>query len=157
MKQLYAGICTLALLSLVSPLRPIQAQTAPVAAKTSGPFSYDIAQEVTLNGAVSTVLTKASPGMIPGSHLLLATLSGTVDISLGTFGLRGKGALSVTAGQQVEVSGVMKTLTNKQVFLARIVKVGNQVYPIRNEYGIPISPQARERAGKKTAQNGETL
>jgi len=92
--------------------------------------------------------------MIWGSHLLLATTSGPVDASLGTFGLRGKGAVSVAAGQQVEVTGVMKTIKDKQVFLVRTVKAGGQVYTIRNEHGFPVSPQARERASRKTAGEG---
>ncbi len=157
MKNLLAAICALALLSLVSPLQPVQAQTAGVVTRSAGPYGYDITNEVTLNGRVSSVLTSPSPGMVMGSHLLLATLSGSVDISLGMFGLRGKGALSVTVGQQVEVTGVMKTIKDKQVFLARAVRVGNQIYAIRNGHGIPVSPQARERAGQKIAQSGETL
>jgi hypothetical protein len=158
MKRLFAGLCGLALLFLLFPLALVQAQSLAVATKTTGPFGYDIAQEVTLNGTVSSLLTKPSPGMFPGSHLLLATLSGPVDISLGMFGLRGKGALSVEAGQQVQVSGVMKTLGGKQVFLARIVTVGShQVYAIRNEHGVPVSPQARERALKRAPQKGGTL
>ena len=153
MKRLCAGLCVLALLSLLSLLPPVLAQTAE---RTAGPFGYDVSKEVTLGGTVSSVLMKPSPGMIMGSHLLLATPSGPVDASLGTFGLRGKGALSVATGQQVEVTGVMKTLKDKQVFLVRTVKVGGQVYMIRSEHGFPVSPQARERAGK-TAQKGESL
>jgi hypothetical protein len=154
MKRLYAGLFLLALLSSFSLLPPVLAQTAERAA---GPFSYDVSKEVTLNGSVLGVLTKPSPGMIMGSHLLLATPSGPVDASLGMFGLLGKGALSVAPGQQVEVTGVMKTLKDKQVFLTRTVKVGGQVYTIRNEHGFPVPPQARERANGKTAQKGESL
>ena len=93
-----------------------------------------------------------------GSHLLFATSAGQVDASLGRFGLRGKGALSVVAGQQVEVTGVMKTIKSKQVFLARTVNVGGQVYTIRNAHGVPrvrrthVSlPSGRQR------QKGEAL
>lgn len=118
---------------------------------------YDKAQEVTLKATVSSVLIRPEPGMIVGSHLLLVTPSGSVDASLGRFGLQGKGALSVTAGEQVEVTGVMKTLKNKQVFLARTVKVGGQVFTMRNEHGIQVSPQSRERAGQKAAQHGREL
>jgi hypothetical protein len=154
MKRLFAAALTLLSISLL-PL--VQAQTAAVGTRTAGPFSYDVSQEVTLNGTVSSVLTKPSAGMIMGSHLLLATPSGPVDASLGRFGLQGKGAVSVAAGQQVEVTGVMKTLKDKQVFLVRTVKVGGEVYTIRNEHGFPVSPQARERASGKTTQRGETL
>jgi hypothetical protein len=157
MKQLFAGIFALALLPLVSPLLPAQAQTTAAATRTAGPFSYDISKEVTLNGTVLSVLANPSQGMVGGAHLLLATPFGPVDIGLGIFGLRGKGALSVAPGQQIEVTGVMKTLKENQVFLARLVKAGNRIYAIRNEHGIAVSPQARERASHKAAQTGETL
>jgi len=118
----------------------------------SSPY-YDVGQEVTLSGTVSAVLIKPAPGMIMGSHLLLATVSGRVDASLGRWGLVGNGALWVTPGQQVEVTGVMKTFKDKQVLMARSVKVGDKVYWVRNEHGIPVSPQSRQR----TAQKEESL
>jgi hypothetical protein len=151
MKRLFAGLYALALISLISLQLPVQAQTAE---RSVGPLSYDASKEVTLNGTVLSVLAKPSPGMVMGSHLLLATPSGPVDTSLGRFGLMGKGALSVAPGQQVEVTGVMKTVKDKQVFLARTVKVGGEVYTIRNEHGFPVSPQVRERANRKTAGEG---
>lgn len=153
MKRLFAGLCVLALLFLISPQPLAQAQTAAETG-TAGPFSYDVSQEVTLSGTVSGVLAKPAAGMIWGSHLLLATPSGPVDASLGRFGLLGKGAVSVAAGQQIELTGVMKTISGKQVFLARTVKAAGQVYTIRNEHGFPVSPQARERASRKTAGEG---
>lgn len=157
MKRLQGRNRALALLSLALASLPIQAQTTPASTRSAGPYTYDIAQEVTLSGTVSTVLTKPSRGMIAGSHLLLTTASGPVDVSLGAFGLKGDGALSVAAGQQVLVTGVIKILKNQQVFVARTVKVGEEVYAIRNRHGIPVSPQARQRAIGNAAQNGETL
>jgi hypothetical protein len=157
MKRLLGRNRALALLSLALASLPIQAQTTPASTRSAGPYTYDITQEVTLGGTVSTVLTKPSRGMIAGSHLLLTTASGPVDVSLGTFGLKGDGALSVAAGQHVLVTGVMKTLKNQQFFVARTVKVGEEVYAIRNRHGIPVSPQARQRAIGNAAQNGETL
>jgi hypothetical protein len=154
MKRLGTGMCVMAVLFLISLLPPALAQTAERAA---GPFSYDASKEVTLDATVLSVLTKPSPGMTMGSHLLLTTPSGPVDASLGRFGLMGKDALLVAPGQQVEVTGVMKTVMDKQVFMARTVKVGGQVYRIRNEHGFPVSPQARERANGKTEQKGESL
>jgi hypothetical protein len=148
MKRLFAGLCVLALLFMILFQSLAQAQTAPEA-RTVEPLS----KEVTLTGTVSSVLMEPAAGMIPGSHLLLATASGLVDASLGRFGLRGKGGLSVAAGQVVEVTGVMRTIKDKPVFMTRTVKVGDQVYTIRNEHGVPVSPQARERAQQK----GESL
>jgi len=129
---------------------------APVqtAANDKKPLSYDVSKEVTLNGTVSSVLEKPAQGMIMGSHLLLSTSSGPVDASLASFGLRGKGAAPVASGQQIEVTGIMKTIKDKQVFLVRTVKVGDEVYTIRNEHGVPVSPHGRERASRKTAGEG---
>jgi len=129
----------------------------PVKAQSAGgsPPYYDTSREVTLSGTVARVLARPVAGMIMGSHILLTTVSGTVDASLGRWGLQGKGkdAFSVVPGQQVQVTGIMKTLKDRDVFVTRAVKVNGKVYTLRNEHGIPISPQARERAAEK----GESL
>lgn len=156
MKRQFAGACALTLLSFFFLQGPVHAQTAPVTTRVAGPFSYDITQEVKLEGTVTTVLPHPAPGMIVGSHLLLSTSSGPVDVSLGTLAFRGKDAFSAQQGQQVEATGVMKTLRDKPVFLARTVKVGDKIYAIRNLHGIPLSPQSRERAIQADARKGET-
>lgn len=117
---------------------------------------YDITKEVTLSGPVTGVLHGPAAGMIPGSHLLLLTGAGTVDASLGKWGLQGKTAPTIANGEQVTVRGVMKTLRNREVFIVRTMLVGGHVYSIRNQHGVPVSPQSRERS-EKTAQNGVSL
>lgn len=118
---------------------------------------YDVTQEVTLSGTLSNVLSQPTRGMMLGAHLLLATPSGNVDASLGRWGLQGKGAPSLVPGQEVAVTGIMMTRLNKPVFVVRSVKVDGQVYQMRNQYGIPVSPQARERASHKAGQKGDQL
>jgi hypothetical protein len=135
---------------------PAHAQTSPVTTRVAGPFSYDVSQEGTLAGTVSIMLSNPAPGMIAGSHLMLSTSSGPVDVSLGTLALRGKDAFSAQPGQQVEATGVMKTLRDQPVFLARTVKVGDKIYAIRNVHGIPLPPQSRERATPGDARKGDT-
>ncbi|MGB0039441.1 MAG: hypothetical protein WBQ00_11110 [Terriglobales bacterium] len=156
MKRLSTGLCALTVLLVISSLRPVQAQTTSGVARTAAPFDYDVRDEVTVPGTVTSIVTKAAPGMIAGSHLLLATSSGPVDASLGRFGLHGYGAASVAAGQQIEVTGVMRTIEDKHLFLVRTLKVGGEVYTIRNQHGVQLSPQARERAEQKTGQTGES-
>ncbi len=114
---------------------------------------YDISKEVTLTGTVASVLHTPAPGMAFGSHLVIDTVSGKVNASLGRWGLAGKGSLLVVPGQQVEVTGIMKSLRDKEVFVVRTVKVNGKVYAIRNQHGTEIPPQARQRAAEK----GETL
>jgi hypothetical protein len=140
MRQLATGLCTLVVLVLlISSSRPLAQTTVPC-----------ITEEVTLTGTVSSVLTKATPGMIVGSHLLLATPAGPVDASLGRFGLKGNGALSVAAGEQIAATGVMKMIHDKPILLVRTVKVpSGEVYTVRTEHGFPISPQSRERTQNK--------
>jgi hypothetical protein len=118
---------------------------------------YDVTKEVTISGTVADVVTKSATRTIPGPHLILTTASGDVDASLGISGMRGKGALSVAPGSAVEVTGVMKTINEKQVFLARTVKTAGEVYTMRNERGFPISAQTRERPAAKTTQKGDSL
>jgi hypothetical protein len=154
MKRLHAGLLLLVFLLSISYAPAVQAQTSAIATKAAGPFSYDVSREVTLSGTVSSVLTKPAPGMIMGSHLLFVTSSGPVDASLGKFALLGDDALAVIAGQQVEVTGVAKIIKDRPVFLVRIVKAGGTVYVIRNKHGFVVSPEARERATRKTAGEG---
>jgi hypothetical protein len=145
----WTGLAGLLLALLATPL---VAQSA----SPSQAIAYDIREEVTIQGTVSSALLKPASGMVVGSHLLIATPSGPVDASLGRFGLYGKGAVSVAAGQQVEVTGVMKTIGNQKVLLARTVKVGDQAYTIRNQHGVPISPQARASGSSgDTARKGD--
>ena len=155
MNRPFAALCALTVLALISPAALVCAQTSAATARPTGPFSYDITRETTLTGAVSSVVMKPSPGMIMGSHLLLATSSGTVDASLASAAFSGKGALSLTPGQQVQLTGIMKTLIGRQVFLVRTVTADGQVYTIRNARGVPISPRARERQSQPAGQKGD--
>ena len=131
------------------------AQSSPAVIKASGPLAYDLSKEITLNGTVSSVLAKPSAGMLLGSHCLLRTPSGTVDLSLGRFALEGKNALPVAPGQQISAAGVMKTINNQPVFLARIVSIDGRAYAIRNQRGTALSPEARQRLSQSSGQKGE--
>lgn len=144
--RMVAGLLTGLLFATLAV--PLGAQPA----RQPHPF-YDISKEVTLSGTVSDVLAKAAPGTMPGAHLMLATSSGKVDASLGRFALQGKDPVLVANGKQVEVTGVMKTIKNQNVFVARIVKVDGKAYKLRNQHGVPVSPLSRQKA----AQKGESL
>lgn len=143
-----SAVCGFFLIALLSGMQ------GQIIRSQSLPFRYDVSEEVTVRGSVTGVLTKAAKGMMNGSHLLLATPSGSLDVSLGAYGLIGEDALAVKLGEQVEVIGVMKTLNTRSVLMARTVTAGDRVYPIRNQHGIAMSPQARERARRASVPDG---
>jgi len=120
----------------------------PLIAQPAREF-YNVREEVTLSGTVSSVLRGPAPGMIWGGHLMIDTLHGKVDASLGRWGLEGKGAPTVKPGQQVEVTGIIKTVRNKEVLVTRTLKVNGKIYAMRTQHGIAVSPQARQRAAEK--------
>ena len=147
------------LLALCLFALPIYAQTAAVTTRTAVPPRYDITKEVKLSGTVSNVVKAPTREMkmVAGSHLIVATKSGEVDAALGQFAMRGKGALSFTPGQQVEVTGVMKTEKGKQVFVTRLVQADGHTYRIRNEHGFVSEHVAIDgaRAPKSTSKGGQ--
>lgn len=147
------SVAALLLLMMIVPR--LRAQTE-ADVPTAKPLGYDITEEVTVSGAVTAFLSKAPKGMVGGSHLLLSTAEGALDVSVGTLGL-GKQALAIGAGKIVAVTGVMRTLNDRQVLLARVVKLGNQVYLIRTKQGIVLSPLARKHAANEAAQDGGAL
>jgi hypothetical protein len=137
MKWRFSVLGPFVVLALCLFALPIHAQTAEVTTRPVGPLTYDITKEVKLSGTVSEVVKAPTRemNMISGSHLIVQTKSGEVDASLGRFAMRGKRGVSVTAGQQVEVTGVMKTMKGKQVFVTRLVQAEGHTYTIRNEHG----------------------
>ena len=144
--RVIAGMVSGLMLAIVAV--PLNAQAVAHAIHEEHPY-YDAAKEVTLNGTVANVVTKPSEGMMMGAHLLLETGSGQLDASLGPWGLAGKGAPSVTVGQEVVVTGIVKTVNNRQIFVVRTINAGGKLYTIRNRHGVLVSPQARERAAQK--------
>jgi hypothetical protein len=152
MKSRFREVCVWSALLMIPVLPRPEAQTAR--GLQNSQIQHDVAQEITLSGAVTGVLTKAATGMINGSHLLIASPSGSIDVSLGAYGLVGKGAVSVKLGEQIEVTGRMRMINNDRTLIARTVTAGDHTFVIRNTGGIALSPEARERAGRGMASSG---
>jgi len=152
----FFGLLAVLVLCLFAP--PIHAQTSEATAKPAVRLgAYDISKEVTLTGTVTRVLKETTPAMktLGGAHLILETNSGAVDANLGGYALRGKGALSIRAGEQVQVTGVTKTIRGKQVFVTRLVQANGRTYKIRNEHGFLLSPASRNGNTKSEAKGGQ--
>jgi hypothetical protein len=148
---------TFAVLILSLFAAPIHAETAAATARPTPRPRYDISKEVTLTGSVSSVVKQPTRGMhlIPGSHLMVTTSSGTVDASLGRYAMKGKKPLSFTSGEQVRLTGVtQRTSTGKEVFMVRLVQANGHIYKLRNEHGFAYMPAARRDSAKSESKGG---
>jgi hypothetical protein len=148
------GVFAYAVLGVLLLVTPVLAQSSAAVVRQPGPLSYDISKETTLTGTVSSLTTTASRGVLPGAHLMFQTSTGSVDASLGAFAMRGRGAFSAAPGDQVAVTGVMKLIKNQQIFVARLIKVNGQTYLIRNQHGMAVPPQSRERLSQSAEAKG---
>jgi hypothetical protein len=100
--------------------------------------AYNIANDVSLQGTVLKYTENSATPPI-GTHVLLQTFSGNVDVHLGDARLLHLTKLSITPGSNIRFVGQMNTEGSKQIFLARLVQVGSQVLAVRNEHGFLIS------------------
>jgi hypothetical protein len=152
MKRLFETRWGFAPLVLAIAIQPLAAQNAGT--KTVYvPFHYRQSDEISVSGVVSSVPARSAKSTVNGSHLTLATSLGTVDVSLGPWAMFGPNHLSLSAGDEVSIKGVLTTVNQKQILLARTVKADGQVYSIRNEHGVALPPQARLR-GSAVSRNG---
>jgi len=147
---LYPGLWAAALLAMFS-IAP-----APAAAGTTAVHSqrYDASKEVTLQATVANVVEKTSQG-IGGAHLMLETRSGVLDGSLGGFALKGKDALSFSAGKQIKVTGAKMMFAGKEIFVIRTVEMGGRTYNIRNERGFALQHPGRNISATNETKGGQ--
>jgi len=150
MKRRVQSLVLFTFLTLCPFAIPLCAQTIEPTAKTVAPPKYDISREVTLTATVSSVVSQATSEkkMLAGSHLILETASGKIDVSLGDFPLTVEGAPSVSAGQRVQVTGVLKTVRDQRVLMARLALINGRTYKVRNAHGFLLMPAAN----KETAE-----
>lgn len=104
----------------------------------TAPGAYNIANDVSLQGTVLKYTENSAAPPI-GTHVLLQTSSGNVDVHLGDARLLHLAKLTITPGSNIRFVGQMNTEGSKQIFLARLVQVGSQVLAVRNEHGFLIS------------------
>ena len=104
----------------------------------TAPGSYNIANDVSLQGTVLRYTENSATPPI-GTHVLLQTSSGNVDVHLGDARLLHLAKLNITQGWNVRFVGQMDTAGSNPVFLARLVQVGAQVVAVRSERGFLLS------------------
>jgi hypothetical protein len=101
---------------------------------------YDASKEAVLRGTISEVVTRPKAGLPLGVHLMISSAQGVVDVHLGPHFGRVAAQQGLVPGAAIQVTGVTSHFDGGDVFLARIVVVGNQTLIIRNQNGVPAYP-----------------
>jgi hypothetical protein len=113
----------------------------PAAAQQSAPnrvlAGYDAANESRVTGTVAQITEGDSAGGPLGTHLILDTADGKLDVHLGPAAFLRANKFEFAPGDSVEVVGAPASLASGKVFLARQVAKGNQVLVVRNAQGMP--------------------
>ena len=117
------------------------------------PGAYDIADDVSLQGTVIKYTENSRTAPI-GTHVLLRTSGGNVDVHLGDARLVHAAKLNIATGANVRFVGQTSTIGQNTVFLARLVQVGTQVVAVRSEHGLPLAAASNLSKNDQADQKG---
>jgi hypothetical protein len=112
------------------------------------------APDVTVVGVVQQVVSNQTAGAPSGLHLMLGTLLGVVDASVGQF-LPPQVQKALVAGKQVQVIGRVQSIHDQNYLLARVLVVDGEKTEIRNDHGSLVHTKANERTYSQTGQNDQ--
>ena len=140
----------LALLCLAAAPCVALAQRPNAKSVATPPGGYNVANDSSLQG---TILSYTENSKTPplGTHVLLQTSSGNLDVHLGDARVLHQAKMSLAPGMTVRFVGQTKTVGQTTVFLARLVQVGSKVVAVRSNRGVPVSPGVAH--GKALAKN----
>ncbi len=141
--------------ALVTTLLPVitNAQSAATESGMASPV-YDLNKEIKVDGTIDKIETNSSAGPI-GTHLLVISAQGVVDVHLGASAAVTAKNLGLTVGESIHVTGMMANVGGNSVLLARILTTSNHIYMLRNEHGAPIrSLMPRGAASTANSQKG---
>ncbi len=107
---------------------------------------YDPSTVVTVKGTIEDV--KQMPGRnggMGGTHLVVATDMGKVDVQLGPTAFLEEKGLEPAKGESIEVTGSKIDYEGVETVIARDVKVGDKSVTLRDEKGVPEWPKGKRR------------
>jgi hypothetical protein len=142
---------------VIAVLFTIEPRLAAASGQGSVRPAYDAALEITVKGTVAKIVTGLTPGNLLGTHLLLNTASGQLDVHLGPSVPKDTASLGLAPGETVEIIGAPASSGSGSVLLARVLITSSRVMVLRNEHGIPVpSAGARGGATPQAAKGGRT-
>jgi hypothetical protein len=141
-----------ALVTILLPFITNAQSTANESAMASP--AYDLNKEIKIDGTIDKIATNSGGGPI-GTHLLVISAQGVVDVHLGASAAVTAKNLGLTVGESIHVTGMMASMGGNPVLLARILTTSNHIYMLRNEHGAPIrSLMPRGAASSANSQKG---
>ncbi len=116
---------------------------------------YNVSKEIKVQGTIQSVQASTS-GALSGTHVQIETTKGVVDAHLSVSPNVNAKTLDLSAGETIEVTGMMATEGGSNVLLARILTTPSRIFILRNERGVPIRavPTRASSAAAKTAKGG---
>jgi hypothetical protein len=142
--------CVLATISL--PFITNAQSTANESAMASP--AYDLNKEIKIDGTIDKIESNSNGGPI-GTHLVVISAQGVVDVHLGASAAVTAKNLGLTVGESIHVTGMMASIGGNPVLLARILTTSDHIYMLRNEHGAPIrSLMPRGAASSANSQKG---
>lgn len=151
--RLLLPVISVGILSVVPASAQDSSSATAVTASARNFASYDLTKEITVQGTISKIDTSKAGGPI-GTHILLQTAQGTVDVHLGYGQVAKPDYLGISEGQGVRVVGMMESIGDASVLLARILTTPNRIFILRNEHGIPFRAVPRRSSSVPTTLKG---
>ncbi|HYM11388.1 MAG TPA: hypothetical protein VEU62_11685 [Bryobacterales bacterium] len=98
---------------------------------------YDPTTEVTVKGTIDDVQQMAHGRRMMGTHVMLKTDAGTLDVHLGPSSFLSKKGFTLAKGDQIEVTGSKVKYSGADALIAREVKKGDKTLTLRDKNGVP--------------------
>lgn len=120
--------------------------SVPLAFAQRGMRNYDPSTETTVKGTVEEVKQVSGRHGWNGTHLMLKTEAGQMDVHAGPSSYIAAQGFTFAQGDKVEVLGSKVKLGGVEALIAREIKQGDKTLVLRNTQGIPQWSGGRQRA-----------
>ena len=117
--------------------RQVAAQNSPTPRSFSTTPKWQAADEITFGGAIADVVSKSPAGSPVGLNLLMTGTRSDLYVNLGP-NLHSNVRQSLSSGQSIQVTGIVRSLGGQNYLLARQLVIGNQTIDIRTSNGALI-------------------
>jgi hypothetical protein len=138
--------------------RKAAAQDDTASLSSNGFIGWNVNQPKSSDVAVTAIIREVVPnhasGIPAGLHLMLGTPQGVLDASVGPY-LAPSIQQALSAGQQIQVIGQVKTIHDQKYLLVRhLVLNGNEIV-IRSDNGSFVRGRAHERRNTQPSLNDQ--